>query len=773
MKRTKSWFFIGLCTIVLLAAGIDQPEAAAGGAPAGRSGADSHLTGMASEIATPDLIERAFVRKDIDADKRLLYLAYAVYDYKSLPENYRSNVPWWGTEVVREIKDAAWKKAISSRILSPVESEFLSLLSPEDATVCDQQNGGNDVNSTHFRVNYGTILGGLSVGDYTVSLETTYTTEVTNYEWAAPPYTGDNPWNLYPVQIYSLGSSLYGYVTNSGGSYTGYIGNNPNTPQTETDAYASCMVLNSNYSGFPTGALGSLQATAAHEFVHSIQFGIGEQLYQDDIWWESIATYMEDEVFDSVNDNYYYLWPNFNTCLGQYSTSPYANWLFFRYAAEHNGGVNIAGGGEDVAQNFWTYVSSQGETGLQAYNHALGDKGANLADVFHDYAIATFFQQSCPTASPYCYEEAAGYLAEAGTFTAHGSIAAVPGSYSGTVPNNYGQNWVSLPVSGPMTITLQNQSSSGALRGSIVAQTASGLDVTAFPAVVNGVGSTTLAGYSLPAGATRLVAVITNQLQTANNPSSCSNTPYTINILQHPIEYDYYTYFPLVARAGSGMQGRVTYQGSPVSGTEVMLRYYNGSSWSTYATTETDSSGDYVFEDYPDLTSGAYKYVRWDNNAGDDSLLWTWRCDYIDYASDLTGSGYTCNFDVEDITLLSPSHNVTVSLPRTFSWQKRWSTTDSYSLELFDDNDEDPNWTSAPQGYVSSYTLESLPSGFSPYTRYGWDARVYGSNGYGVCYYYQWITFSNSGLSLAPFSIALSRNSALDGNGRQMLDEGP
>jgi hypothetical protein len=763
VKRLKFYLFAGICTFVLLAAGVSQPGIITAVAGSDKSSSSFITHVMSPTVATPDLIERAFVRQEIDADERLLYLAYAVYDYQSLPESFRSHVPWWGTDVVREIKDAARKKALSSKSLSPVESEFMDLLSPQAATVCDREDAANNVSSTHFRVNYGSIGGGLSIGDYTASLETTYATEVTSYGWAAPPYTAGNPWGRYPVRVDSLGSYLYGYVTNGGGSYTGLIGNNPNTPQIETDAEASCMVLNSDYSDFPAGALGSLQVTAAHEFVHSIQFGVGEQLSQDDIWWESIATYMEDEVFDNVNDNYYYLWPNFNTCLGQYSGDVYANWLFFRYAAEHNGGVNVAGGGEDVAQGFWINVSSQGQTGLQAYNKTLGLKGSNLPDTFHNYAIATIFMQSCPTASPHCYEEASGYLSQAGSIGYHGSIAAVPGIYSGSVLNNYGQNWVSLPVTGPMTITLQNQSASGQLRGSIVAQTASGLNVTPFPAVVGGGSSTTLTGYSPPAGSTKLVAVITNQLQTANDPSSCSATSYSLGLNQQPISYDHAIYLPLVARAYSYiMQGKVTYRGSPISGTTVSLRYFNGSSWFTYSTTTTNSSGDYVFQDHPPLGSGMYKYVRWDNTGEDDALVWVWMCDYIDQASDLTGDLNTCNFDLENIQLLSPASGATVSVPRYFYWQPRWSTSDSYEFGIFDLSYEDLYYYTGPLGYVGNYLLGSLPSGFSPWVTYGWEVWVYGSNGYGVSYYYRHVTFNNSYRSLNPPSRVLPRPPVFD-----------
>ena len=58
-------------------------------------------------LSTPALIDQALAQGEITAGQRLLYLAYAVYEYKSLPAQFRSNVGWRGTETVREIRAAA------------------------------------------------------------------------------------------------------------------------------------------------------------------------------------------------------------------------------------------------------------------------------------------------------------------------------------------------------------------------------------------------------------------------------------------------------------------------------------------------------------------------------------------------------------------------------------------------------------------------------------------------------------------------------------------
>ena len=45
-------------------------------------------------LSTPELIDQALADGQITADERLLYLAYAVYEYESLPAQFRSDVGW-------------------------------------------------------------------------------------------------------------------------------------------------------------------------------------------------------------------------------------------------------------------------------------------------------------------------------------------------------------------------------------------------------------------------------------------------------------------------------------------------------------------------------------------------------------------------------------------------------------------------------------------------------------------------------------------------------
>ncbi len=215
-----------------------------------------------------------------------------------------------------------------------------------------------------------------------------------------------------------------------------------------------------------------------------------------------------------------------------------------------------------------------------------------------------------------------------------------------------------------------------------------------------------------------------------------------------PPVLDKFVYLPLILKnAGNSSTtpyGTITDQGSPVAGTTVLLRYYDGTSWSTYASTTTDASGKYQFSSVPTLSDTQGYYVRWDNTTNDNTRLLDWICFFIT-SNTPNFTQLQCSFDIQNIDMISPSSGATVSLPQTFSWQKRTTTSDNYEWNLMDTTNGSPWWDTGQLGYNGSYTLNTLPNGFSINTQYGWHLWVYGDNGYGRAYYYRTVTFSNTG----------------------------
>jgi hypothetical protein len=503
---------------------------------------------------TPELIQRAEDAGRLDRSRADLFRAYAVAAPERLPRAFRSEAPWDGTLTLLEVRRDL------PRLREAVRKEIQALLAgaPGESCGSESSNQANVHDTPHFHITYSGVDAGLTVAHYATSLEQAWQTEVVSFAWAAPPvYTPDPaPGNRYHVRIDNLGAGLYGFVSPVG-DHAGFVGNSPATAWNEGDAYASCMVLNRDYSGFPSTPQDSLDSTTAHEFNHSIQFGYGTLIpfgETDEVFVEGSATWMEDEVQDAADDNYNYLWPDFRDSMGEYSHSPYPYWITFRGLTERYG-TGVAGGGEQVMQDFWELTSQNAASNQAALATALGARGTMLADAFHAYAVAVKFNRACGGGYvyPYCFEEGPGYVSVAGPPPMIPSIASVGDSATSSVEDNYALDWVGLPSStGEYNVTLRNTSAGGRLRGTVACDTGSTLRLSPLPEVAASGGSSTLVGFD-PVGCAARVLVVTNQSQTAANPATSESRSFSVTTTTSPPA----THTLSVTRTGSGT-GTVT-----------------------------------------------------------------------------------------------------------------------------------------------------------------------------------------------------------------------
>lgn len=207
------------------------------------------------------------------------------------------------------------------------------------------------------------------------------------------------------------------------------------------------------------------------------------------------------------------------------------------------------------------------------------------------------------------------------------------------------------------------------------------------------------------------------------------------------------------AQPTPGINGRVTENGSPAGGVPLDLRFYNGSEWSTKASTTTDANGVFSFTGSPSLGANQRYYVLFLNQDNPNRL-------YVWGSRDLTSYNggaaiHIGDFDVANVEMLSPAPGATVGMPATFTWERRTATpNDSYEFNLYDYDDGAPYfYTAPPLGYVGSYVLGELPPGFSPGVPYVWNMWVYGDEGlesFGISYWLYYVAFSGGGLALTP-----------------------
>ncbi len=472
-------------------------------------------------LSTPQLLDQAVAEGRLDEGQAALYLAYALADDDKLPAAYRSDVPWHGTLPLLKLQETLPRLQSRTR-QQTIQGLLQGSCSPST----------NLQETEHFYIEYNTIGGGfgggLGLDDYQQALEQAWTTEVISFGWAAPPLSA--PGNRYHVRIDRLGNGLYGYVAQND-----FVGDNPNTPWNDQDAYSSCMVLNRDYTGFSGTPRAAMEATIAHEFNHVLQYGYGAITgpnAPDYSFIEGGATWMEDEVFDSANDNYNFLWPDFRMCMGQYTKNPYPYWITFRGLTE-GFGTGQADQGEQIMQDFWEATSqSSNNKMLTALNDALVKRGTTLAEAYHAYAIAVKFNKACGEGYtyPHCLEEGPAYVAAAGATPIHRQINEVGESFTSTLPDHYALEWTSLPTdTAHYGITFENIDSSGEFRVSLVCDTGTAFNIQPFSQVF-GSGQGEWLAYQGANRCRELIAVVTNQAQSAANPSFCSQDSYRLRV---------------------------------------------------------------------------------------------------------------------------------------------------------------------------------------------------------------------------------------------------
>jgi len=215
-----------------------------------------------------------------------------------------------------------------------------------------------------------------------------------------------------------------------------------------------------------------------------------------------------------------------------------------------------------------------------------------------------------------------------------------------------------------------------------------------------------------------------------------------------------------------GIHGTVTYNGSPSANTQLTLRHWDGSNWSTARTTRTGALGRYRFSGVATLGAGERYYVRFGPNSSNTDYLYAWYAhDITSYVQGTRAAGG--DFDIANVDLASPEPNAHVTLPVTFRWQRRQIPGDSYYVNLFDVTGNDA-WRSDDLGDVGSWTMGPLPVGASYDHDYGWTVWVCdGPDSCGTAYYYNRLRFTRSQVQAAEMGSAMSAWDAAERVGRR------
>jgi len=174
------------------------------------------------------------------------------------------------------------------------------------------------------------------------------------------------------VYLSQIGGELFGYAAPDRGQ-----GNKGRIPR-RLHGY---LVLDNDYSAFEfpgTKPANDLEVTFAHEYNHILQFGY--DAYQDPWFAESTATWMEDQVYNGIDDYLRYvrrwvkLWetPLTTSSIKEYGSAVWNQWLARRY-------------GESIIRRAWAGAidAKPGGFSVAAYERAI--RAAGPSDFSHDF----------------------------------------------------------------------------------------------------------------------------------------------------------------------------------------------------------------------------------------------------------------------------------------------------------------------------------------------------------------------------------------------------
>jgi hypothetical protein len=233
-----------------------------------------------------------------------------------------------------------------------------------------------------------------------VELELVLAVEVTELGFRQPKddlsSSDHGPDGRLDVYLADVGArEMFGYCTTD----------DPARTTGQADLSTFC-VLDNDYaqSQYPGGAYGleALRVTAAHELFHAVQAAY--DFFEDSVLTEGTATWVEDVVYDDVNDNYRYLKASALQRPEVPLDSPdrgfrYGAFLFYRFLTERLGSPALV-------RRVWELAdAAQGgpdEYSLQAVDSALREQDSSLRETFAAFAVANAF----PAES---YEEGASY----------------------------------------------------------------------------------------------------------------------------------------------------------------------------------------------------------------------------------------------------------------------------------------------------------------------------------------------------------------------------
>jgi hypothetical protein len=233
----------------------------------------------------------------------------------------------------------------------------------------------------HFIIHYTEDGDNAADSDYVDAaaeiVEQVWQAEIEEMGWPAPPDDGsaggDERFDMYLMELCGGEDDAYGYAQPYGPDI-----DNPNTPEVETEANTSFLVVDNDFNDDCfEGGTGDLMTTVAHEFHHNIQFGYdGEDM--SGWYYEATGTWMETQVAGDEQQATMYVSDAFQTPEGCFGSSDlaYGEYLFIQSLVDAYG--------EQIVMELWQNIAQvEGFEALQITLEAYGDEIPTAVARYH------------------------------------------------------------------------------------------------------------------------------------------------------------------------------------------------------------------------------------------------------------------------------------------------------------------------------------------------------------------------------------------------------
>lgn len=304
-------------------------------------------------------IDDAAAAGEITEAEAILYKVLAVKRSGQLPVQFQRDETFAMKCATQVLEDARRSLAtMPGEIRSELEGALARPVLPEF------------IDTAHFRIHYSTNGGNViyqwpntSYRDAVMAAcEASWSYIHVTKTWPAPPSDGAAGGGSGLIDCYvDALSGVYGWTMAENPAGGGY-----------PDDWTAYFVIDNDYAGFGyADRTVPMKVTVAHEYHHVVQMG----MKANGAGWfmENTSTFIEDEVYDSINDNYQYMpcyfgapWTRLNTMTGCFE---YACFIWPTYISEN--------WDHSVVREIWHDFATQ-QNLYTAFDNELGIYGETL-----------------------------------------------------------------------------------------------------------------------------------------------------------------------------------------------------------------------------------------------------------------------------------------------------------------------------------------------------------------------------------------------------------